>query len=153
MDDPAHLEKRSTDLNSFRKGKFARAQSWQGDGPSITSKAFFSNANVVPPPRPSSTNLPPLAFAAASVAQVKRGRGLTIAESEEDDHADTSFASSSDGGLGEGGSPCPRSLADAHATITAAKPLRPRLMHMNRAQTSPFLSLGAGPSTGSLARI
>jgi hypothetical protein len=148
MDDPTHAQKRSTDLNAFRRGAMARAQSWQGEAP---SKSFFGST-VAPPPRPSSATLvPPLAFAAASAVQGRRGRGLTITEADETDHvADSSFASS-DGDAGEGGSPCPRVAISKPAAGGAAK-LRPRPMKLDRAQTSPFLTLGAGLNTGSMAR-
>ncbi|KAK4686068.1 M-phase inducer tyrosine phosphatase, partial [Tremellales sp. Uapishka_1] len=96
MDDPAHFQRRNSDLHDFRK--FSRTRSFTYGERETQAKA----ASGFPP-------CPPLAFAAASAAQGRRNpstSGLTIAE-EEHDSSPCAF-----GQMGMGSpssnSPCPR---------------------------------------------
>lgn len=97
MDDPRHFERRNSDLHDFRK--FSRTRSF------TYGELQLSQTRTAP-------LCPPMAFAAASFAIVRRG-GSTITEEEHE--ADSSPASGS--GASSNDSPCPRALSMGQAPI------------------------------------
>lgn len=85
MDDPRHIERRDSDLHDFRK--FSRTRSF--------TYGEYAQASFGPVPV-----CGPLSFAAGSMAQSRRGGGLTITEEAEPDSSPAS-----------NGSPCPRAVS------------------------------------------
>jgi M-phase inducer tyrosine phosphatase len=96
MDDPQHFQRRNSDLHDFRK--FSRTRS-------------FTYGETQPANTRSALPCPPLAFAAASVAQGRRN-GPTI---DEDDEHNSSPSGSN--GSGVEASPCPRVVSMGTAPI------------------------------------
>ncbi|EIW66551.1 tyrosine phosphatase [Tremella mesenterica] len=71
MDDPAHSDRRNSDLHDFRK--FSRTKSF-----TYGETQVVSSSRTLPP-------CPALAFAAASAAVGRRGGGMTITEEDHDE--------------------------------------------------------------------